>query len=328
MAEFSARFRLALHHTLILFAAGLTAIFLWVYLRLPQGYLLLVVFAFLSAVRIADFSSRQMRLQILLGMLFSTAILQYIVSATNNIPLINIFMPAAASWVILKKLPSASAYPALLPGFLAYSAAPGAYAAAERVFDLLLAGAASWLITLPIPGKIRLPDDNSAEHTVSPARAFIDSFTLLSALFLYKILSMPQGIWIVLTPIFIFLARRPGEFGGELVRQRIFSVPAGILLGGVYSGTVVVFDYRLAYLAPLICAMGFFMLYYRHDFFLFSLFFMIAFTVCADWMTGTLHGFNFLQFLFARTLATIIGAALFAGVEQSAANAFSGVAAA
>ena len=102
MAEFSARFRLALHHTLILFAAGLTAIFLWVYLRLPQGNLLLVVFAFLSAVRIADFSSRQMRLQILLGMLFSTAVLQYIVSATNNIQLLNIFIPAAANSAALR----------------------------------------------------------------------------------------------------------------------------------------------------------------------------------------------------------------------------------
>jgi hypothetical protein len=77
-------------------------------------------------------------------------------------------------------------------------------------------------------------------------------------------------------------------------------------------------DYRLAYLTLLFGATGFFMLYYRHDFFWFSLFFMFAFTVCADWMSGALRDFHFMQFLFARSLATAIGAALLLIIEKAA----------
>ena len=47
---------------------------------------------------------------------------------------------------------------------------------------------------------------------------------------------------------------------------------------------------------------------------------MFAFTVAADWMSGALHEFHFIQFLLARTLATIIGAAVLLIIEKSAAN--------
>ena len=143
-----------------------------------------------------------------------------------------------------------------------------------------------------------------------------ESLIIFCALFLCKLLAMPQGIWIVLTVIFIYMIRQPGESSQSLVRQRIFSVPAGILLGGIYSGSAVAMDYRLAYLMPLIGAAGFFMLYYRHNFFSFSLFFMFAFTIYADWMSGTFRTFNFAQFLLARTLATIIGAVILLTLEK------------
>ena len=320
MVVFSVKFYQALHHTLVLLAAGSVVIFSWAYLHLPQANLLIVVFAFLAAVRISELASLKIRTQVLAGMVLAAAFLQYTVNATYHVHFLNTVLPAAASWFILRILPPASAYPVLLTGFQAYTAEPGAYAAAQRSIDILLAGVVAWFITLPFTGRTAPDQSENIGKPLAKREAFLESFTLLCATILYKFSAMPQGIWIVLTTIFIYIARQPGTPDNKLVRQRIFSVPAGILLGGIYSGSVVMLDYRLAYLAPLIGAVGFFMLYYRHDFFSFSLFFMIAFTICADWMTGSFREFNFLQLLFARTLATLIGAALLLFIEKSAAD--------
>ena len=319
MFRLSVDFRQALQRTAVLFATALTMIFIWNYLRIPEGNLLIIVFAFLLAVRIYDFYSWQIRLKVFGGMICSAIIMQYSVSATHNIQMLNILVPTAVSCIILRTQPSASAYPALLTGFLAYTAPAGAYAAALRSIDILIAGATAWLIIFVLPGKIDPDRTDDPGQPLTAREAFIESFTIFCAIFLYKMLSIPQGIWIVLTIIFIYLARQPGKSITNLIRQRIFSVPLGILLGGIYSGTAVIFDYRLAYLAPLIGSTGFFMLYYRHDFFSFSMLFMIAFTVCADWMTGTFREFNFLQFLFARSLATVIGTAVLLFVEKTSA---------
>lgn len=130
----------------------------------------------------------------------------------------------------------------------------------------------------------------------------------------------------ILTIIFIYLAKTPDKQNITLARQRIISVPAGIILGGIYSGSAVIFDYRWAYLAPLIGAASFFVLFYYNDFFSFSLLFLFAFTVYADWSNGTLHEFNFQQLLFARSLATVIGAWILLIIEKSSAGVFGKIA--
>ena len=316
MVGFSADFVSALQHTLILTATALAMSLIWSYLRVPEGNLLIIVFAFLSAVRISDFSSLKTRLKIISRMAVAAVLLQFAVSSTCNVQILNILLPAVGCRIILQKMTSASAYPVLLTGFLSYSAQPGVYAAAQRTIDILIAGTAALLITLSFPGK-KSDSDSTGEH-FSKQEVLIQSFTIFCAILLYKILSMSQGIWIILTIIFIYIARHPGISTGRLAYQRIFSVPAGILLGGIYSGTAAMFDSRLVYLAPLIGAAGFFKLFYRQDFFSFTLLFMAAFTICADWMTGTYRDFNFLQFLFGRTLATVIGTAVLLIVEKSA----------
>ena len=120
MFRVSAQFQQALHHTFVLTATALAMIFLWAGRLLPQANLLLVVFAFLSAVRLSGIVSQELRLRLLSGMLISAVLLQYIVSVTGNLPLLHVLLPAAASWIILLKLPESSAYPVLLTGFLAY----------------------------------------------------------------------------------------------------------------------------------------------------------------------------------------------------------------
>ena len=50
---------------------------------------------------------------------------------------------------------------------------------------------------------------------------------------------------------------------------------------------------------------------------------MVAFTRYADWMSGTVHQFNFRQLLLARTLATVMGGIILLIFEKLAA-VFSG----
>ena len=318
MFRVSAKFQQAWHRTFILAVTALVMIFVWSFFRMPDAVLAVVVFAFLSAVRISDFASTEKRLQVLVSLIAGTSALQYIISATDHLAFLNVLLPALTGGVVLKTMEPASAYQVLLTGFLTYSASSGAYAAAERFFDILLAGLVAWLVSSFAGIKDLQNEPEKPEKTLPTGKVLIETFTIFCAAFLYRFLSMPQGIWIVLTVIFIYMVQSPEERTVFLVKQRIFSVPAGIMLGGLFSGAVVMLDYRLAYSSLLFGATGFFMLYYRHDFFWFSLFFMFAFTVCADWMSGTLRDFHFMQFLFARSLATLIGAALLLIIEKAA----------
>ena len=75
-------------------------------------------------------------------------------------------------------------------------------------------------------------------------------------------------------------------------------------------GALTSFDYRCVYLLPLIGALGFYFLFDRKSFFLFTLLFMTAFSMFADWATGDGRNFNFAELLFWRSAATGIGALL------------------
>ena len=320
MIKASVRFELACYHALVLLATACAMILLWAYYRLPQASSLVVVFAFLSAVKVSNYPTWEMRLRILTGLLAGTIALQYTISATYNLPFINVLLPSAASALILKIMPHGAAYLVLLCGFLSYSTDLSVYSVTERIIDITLAGLVALLVSSAATSAMPENIPSQTEAKLSNAKVLLVSWTLFCAIFLYKLLNMPQGIWIVLTIIFVYMTQDANESTVPLVRQRIFAVPAGILLGGLYSAAIVMFDYQLAYLAPLIGTAGFFMLYYRHDFFSFTLFFMFAFTLCADWQSGAWREFHFMQFLFARTLATAIGATLLLIIEKTLSN--------
>ena len=226
-----------------------------------------------------------------------------------------VFAITAVCSIILQQMSESSAYPALLTGLQAYSAEPGVLGAMERSVDLLIAAGVAYFISFL--AAVKSDNKHSPGNPLARHEARVKAITIFCAVVLYKVLSMPQGIWIILTIIFIYIVQLSAAESCKLVRQRILTVPAGIILGGVYSGTLTAFDYRMAYLGPLIGAVGFFMLYYRHDFFRFTMLFMVAFTICADWLAGTAHEFNFLQLLAGRSLATVIGAAVFITVQKA-----------
>ena len=79
--------------------------------------------------------------------------MQFITGATGHWQLLNTILPAITSYVILRTMPAGSAYLVLLTGFLAYSAAPGALAAAERSIDILIAGFTALIVNLFASGK-------------------------------------------------------------------------------------------------------------------------------------------------------------------------------
>ena len=318
MLDLPAAFQQALYRTFILLASALTLAFFWSYLHLPEGNLMIAVLAALTAVRISGLAACNTRLRELIAIIGGSAILQYIVSITYELQLFNVLLPAAVGYIILRIMSGNSAHIVLLAGCLAYTALPGAAAGAERVVDIFFAGGAAWVAAMLACGAKTLYSSDDAGKPLPPAEAFSETLMLFCGLFLYKSLAIVQGIWITLTIIFICMLKQPGESNIKLVRQRIFSVPLGIMLGGIYSAAAVTADYRLAYFMPVIAAVGFFMLYYRHDFFLFSLFFMFAFTIYADWMSGNIHGFNFQQLLLARTLATVMGGAILLIFEKLA----------
>ncbi len=316
MFDLPAAFRQALYRTFILTATALSTAFIRAFLRMDEGDLMIAVLAALAAVRSSAFSDWNMQLRVLTGIISGAVILQYIVSITYDLPFCNVLVPVAASWVFLRIMSGNSAHIVLLTGFLVYTAKPGAYAGAERAVDMLIAGAVAGGVVMLAAGTKQIQRADDPGKPLPAAQAFSESLMLFCGLVLYKSFAIAQGIWITLTIIFICMLRLPDESSVKLVRQRVFAVPAGILLGGIYSASAVAADYRLAYFMPLIAAVGFFMLYYRHDFLLFSLFFMFAFTVYADWMSGAGHYFNFRQLLLARTLATITGTAILLSVEK------------
>ena len=316
--DLSMDFKQPMYKTVILTATGLITALLWAFVHFPEGNLLIAVLAALTAVRISAFASGYMRLRGVISITAGAAILQYVVSITYDLQLFNVLLPAAVGYIILRIMSGNSAHIVLLAGCLAYTALPGAAAGAERVVDIFFAGGTAWVAAMLACGAKTLDCSDDPGKPLPPAEAFKETLMLFCGLFLYKAFAIVQGIWITLTVIFICMLRQPGESNIKLVRQRIFSVPLGIMLGGIYSAAAVTADYRFAYFMPLIAAAGFFMLYYRHDFFLFSLFFMFAFTIYADWMSGNLHEFNFQQLLIARSLATVTGGAILLIFEKLA----------
>jgi Kef-type K+ transport system membrane component KefB len=127
---------------------------------------------------------------------------------------------------------------------------------------------------------------------------------------IFLLLKHEQAVWIMLTILFIHMAENPRAPLPDLVKRRIAATPIGILLGGAYLAAFGLVNYRASYIVPLTGTLGFFMLYLKNDYFLFTLLFMFTLTVFSDWMLGSYHRFHFTEILFIRSLATVIGGIL------------------
>lgn len=305
----SSRVYKAWHHVLALLSAALLMAFCWSFFRLPQANLLLVTFCFLAVSVLYAVPDWKKRFFLLLRMACAAAVLQFLVGICREDKILLVLLPALCSLVILHAMPGRGAGCAMcIAGFLAFSAPGGWMPAVDRAFGILIGIPIVMAVTAIFHSSA--PEPSGFYQPFSLRDAFALSFLLGLGIWISEALKMAQGVWIMLTVLFICqFAYASGEYA-EASLERLVATPAGLLCGGLLMGALTSFDCRCVYLLPLIGALGFFFLFERNSFFLFTLLFMTAFSMFADWATGDGRNFNFAELLFWRSAATCIGALL------------------
>ena len=295
-----------------LLAAMLTMSVAWCCFHLPGANLSMVTFAFLSASALCDISKSDLRIRRSLELIGGTVVTQIAIGALSDYPIIQLVISSILSYLILSTMPDRqTAIIVLLIAFLSLQAPPGLTAALERSIDMSVAGIAVLAVTSlcslfapDIPGEVY------CDNPFSLRESAIMSAELAVGFIISLLLKHEQAVWIMLTILFIHMAETPRSPLPALVRMRIAATPVGILLGGLYLAGFGSLNYRASYIVPLSGTLGFFLLYLKNDYFLFTLLFMFTLTVFSDWMLGTSHRFHFTEILFVRSLATVIGGIL------------------
>lgn len=299
----------AWHSVMAMLTAALLMSFCWSFLRLPEANLLMVTFCFLSALILYPVTDGWKRFRLLLPMAFCAVTLQFLIGICREEKLLLVILPSLTAAMILRFLPGrASACAMCIIGYLAFFA-PGSWlAAADRACGIavgipLVLFATAWFHS-------RLPGKSGAADRFSLSESLQLGFLLAFGTWLTEALNLAQGAWIMLTVLFICQFCCTGGRYAEASLDRILAAPLGLLLGGLYLGCLVFFDYRFIYLLFPFGAFSFYLLRRNGDFGGFTVLFMMAFSIYADWSTGDIHRFHFADMLFQRTVATLIGSVL------------------
>lgn len=295
-----------------LLAAMLTMAAAWCCFHLPGAHLPMVAFAFLSASALCDISRFNLRMRRCFALIGGAAATQIALGTVSNHPLVQLPVAMIFSYIILSCMADRqAAIIVLLTAFLSLQSPPGLTAALERSMDMLVSGITVLLITTVC--NLFAPDiagESYQPQPYSPRQSAIITAELACGFIIFLLLKHEQAVWIMLTILFIHMAENPRAPLPGLVKRRIAATPIGILLGGAYLAAFGSFNYRASYIVPLTGTLGFFMLYLKNDYFLFTLLFMFTLTVFSDWMLGSYHRFHFTEILFVRSLATVIGGIL------------------
>ena len=300
----------ALKRTAILLSAILLMAMAWGIGRMPGAGLVPIVFTGLVSALLADVKSFRVRLKKAAVLACYSAAAQFLFAVSGELPFYQLLISAAFAYFVFSTLPDCRAgCIVLLTGFLGSSAAPGFLPAVSRSIDILTGVIVVMAVTTP--GAAGIKEENHPSPALcSPYQALVLSAEIGIGYAVSKILQLQQGTWIMLTILFINMSKTSDSPGEKLAWQRIWAVPAGIVIGGFLLGTFYQIDYRFIWLLPFIGTIGFFILYNSGNFFLFSIIFMITLTFFADWLTGDGNRFNFWNNFFARTAATWIGAVI------------------
>lgn len=281
----------------------------WCFCRFPHANFLIVTFCVLSASILYNIPSGKKRFSLLLRMSLAAASLQFLIGICREEKILLLFLPSLASAAIFHALPSRGASCGMcIAGFLAFFAPGGYLPAVDRALEIalgipmILAGSAVFHSSEPEP--------DGFYKTFDAKESGLLALMLGIGIWIAEALKMQQGAWIMLTFLFIVqFAYANGEYR-RASRERIIAAPIGILLGGIFMGCLTYFDYRLIILLIIPAALGFYLLYQKKSFFLFTVFFMMTITVYADWQTGESCRFHFCELLFWRTAATMTGAGI------------------
>ena len=296
----------AWQHTMALLTAGLTMVICWSFFCFPQADLVVLSSCFLSTSVIFSIPSGWRRAAQLLPMSLSAAILQFLIGICREEKILLVILPVLTAALIFHYLPGRGASCAMcIAGFLSFFAPGGFLPAAERAWEIGLG--IPMILTAGALFHSSVPEPAGFYETFSTKESCILAFMLGLGIWISESLKMAQGPWIMLTILFICqFAYGSGDYI-RTSRDRIIATPAGLLLGGIYMGCLTYFDYRFIYLLVPIGVLGFYLLYRKNSFFLFTVFFMMTFSIYADWSTGDSRRFHFVELLFWRSAATLIG---------------------
>ena len=304
--ELSVRTAEAWNSVMAMLTAALLMSFCWCFLRLPEANLLMVTFCFLSALTLYPVADGWQRFRQLIPMAFSAMTLQFLIGVCREDKLLLVILPSLAAAAILRFLPGKSAACSMcIVGYLAFFA-PGSWLpAVDRAFGIALGIPVVLLADALFHS--RLPETSSSDDRFSLGDSLKLGSLLAVGTWLAEALDLAQGAWIMLTILFICQSCCNGGNFAEASLERIIAVPLGLLLGGLFLGCLVFFDYRFIYLLFPFGALGFYLLRCNGDFWGFTVLFMMAFSIYADWATGDIHRFHFAELVFQRTVATLIG---------------------
>jgi len=302
----------AFNRTVILLSSVLIMAALWGADRIPGANLQMIVFSALVSGLLAEVTSLSSRLNTAALLVCYASSAQFLISITAPIPFLQITVSTLFAYFTFLTLPDLRAgCVVMLTGYLGLSAPPGFLPAIGRSIDLLagiiIITAVTTLGNIPSKGQKNI---HYVQRTSAARQALTLSAKLGIGALLAEILQLRQGMWVMMTLLFINMSKAPDSSGSRFAFQRIFAVPLGIIAGGFLLGTFYSIDNRFIWLLPFIGAMGFFILYNYGDFFLFSIIFMISLTCFSDWMAGTYHRFNFWESFFSRSIATLLGGLL------------------
>ena len=295
------------HHVMALLTAALLMAFCWSFLRLPEGNLLMVAFCFLSASSLYNIPDGRKRFGLLLFMAFSAASLQFLIGICHEEKFLLVLLPALTAAAVLRFLPGKGiACSMCIAGYLAFFAPGGWQPAVDRAFGIILFGIPAVLLATAVFHSY-LPEKIGFYDRFSTSDSLLLAFLLGVGTWLSKALKMGQGPWIMLTILFICQFCCGTNRYAKASVDRTFAVPLGLLLGGLFLGCLAFFNYRFIYLLFPFGAFSFYQLNRNGDFFRFTVFFMMAFSIYADWSTGDIRRFHFAELLVQRSIATLIG---------------------
>ena len=298
----------------LLTAAGLMA-FCWCFFRFPHGNLLSTTFCFLAASVLFDLSAAEKRIGLLLKMAASAGTLQFLIGLFRQDKILLAVLPSLTAWWIFRSLPRGAGCVMCIAGYLGFFAPGGFLPALDRLAEIAIGLPVGLAATAFFHSGEAEPSVKSEPFTCREATVL--ALLLGFGTWLSEATKMAQGPWIMLTILFICqFAYDSGNFT-EASLVRIAAVPVGLLLGGLYMGCLTYFNYRCIWLLILFGALGFYQLYLTGSYFLFTVWFMMAFSIYADWSTGDCRRFHFAELLFWRTAATMIGAGLLVFFRKS-----------
>lgn len=299
------------NHAAVLTGAALLAALAWLLFRLPDGNVMLATSALMIAALIYDIRDFPGRLSVIFWTCLLAAGMQFLFSVLGGWKFAILAVPALYGYAVLRLLPNrGSACIVLLIGHLGLSATPGWYPGVMRGIDFIatffaLLAAAAFIPLIHAPRRWH----DAWTGAFPPADALRISVLTAFGTYLMAATKMPEGIWIPLTVMFLYLRGTRGDMGGVIL-ARIYGTFCGLLAGWLFLVLFAWFDFRTTYLLILLMGVGYFIQYYTGNYFVYTIFFMMGFCLYADILTPVNGALHFRELLCSRTLATAIGAFL------------------